>query len=216
MSNRTFLVTRTRYDETMNYLFYWAGEVIKEAQKKDFDVIDIKEEKVNKKDFVGRVKKTQPGLIYLNGHGNADCISGHENQILLQVNNNEDLLHGKIIYALSCRSARIFGKSCINKGTRSYIGYDEDFMFLFEQDKITHPLEDQTAELFFKPSNLLVINLLKENTSGESFERSQKEFRRNIRKLLASKSPQDDKASIPYLLWDMTHQVCLGDRSAKL
>lgn len=216
MNNHTLMITRTRYDETMNYLFYWAGLIADEAKSKNIDVVDLKEEKVTKNEFCGRICKIKPKVIFVNGHGNSDSLTGHNNQVLVQSNDNEKILSGSIIYALSCRSANNLGVNCVANGTKSYIGYNDDFIFIFEKDRMSRPLTDETAGLFLNPSNLIMTSIIKGNSSQESLNRSQKEFKRNIRKLLTNDSPQQDRSAVRYLIWDMTHQVCLGDTTAKL
>jgi hypothetical protein len=216
MTNFSILVTRPKDDLTTNYLFSWAGLVIKEAIKKGGKVFDLKEKRANRKEFCGVVKKTKPKLIFLNGHGNKKAITGHDQKILIQSNDNEDITSGSIVYALSCSAASVLGSKCIQKGTKSFIGYKNDFIFLTEQSFITRPLDDKTATLFFEPSNLIINSLIKGHTALDSYNRSQKEFKHNIRKLLTSESLQKDQYSVRFLLWDMEHQVCLGDTVAKI
>jgi len=212
----SILVTRPRHDETTDYLFHWAQLVIDEAESRGFKVLDLDGEKANLKDFSGRIKKVNPDLIFLNGHGSPTAIAGHNDETLVSVGKNESLLCNKITYALSCSSAKKLGQSSVEKGAKSFIGYKENFIFMHEKDKSTRPIEDDTARLFLEPSNLLVAALIKGNTSKEAFKRSQKEFSHNLRKLMTSESPQEDRSSIPWLYWDMIHQVCLGNDAAKL
>ena len=60
------------------------------------------------------------------------------------------------------------------------------------------------------------ISLLKRNSAGDSYKKSQEVFRQKVRHLLTSESSQEEKETLPYLLWDMRHQVCLGDHNAIL
>lgn len=83
-------------------------------------------------------------------------------------------------------------------------------------EKRGHPLADKTAELFLEPSNQVAISLLKGRTVGEAQQNSKKSFLRNIQKLLTSESTPEDSSALRYLLWDMQHQVCLGNQSAVL
>lgn len=214
--SKTLLITRPRYDEATNYLYYWAEKVISEAKKKNFTVLDLCGEKANKKDFTGRVEKLNPDLIFLNGHGDPNKITGQNYEVLVEKDRNETLLSCKITYALSCSAAKNLGQSAVDKGAKSFIGYKEDFIFTYEKDKITRPIEDKTAKLFLEPSNLIVTTLIKGNTAKEANIRSKKEFRKNLRKLMASELPQEDQSPVRWLFWDMTHQVCLGDGDAKL
>jgi len=202
-------VTRPKHDITTNYLYYWAGLVIKEAESKNIKIIDLKEKRANCKEFTNVVKKINPDLIFLNGHGDSNTVTGHNNQPLVENNRNESILDKKIIYALSCCSAKRLGVKCVKKGTQAYIGYNDDFIFMFEEDQTTHPTQDKTAKLFLKPSNLVVSTLIKNNSPKESYNRSQKAFKKNITSLLSSETPHGRKETLPYLLWDMKHQVCL-------
>lgn len=214
--SKSLLITRPRYDEATNYLYYWAEKVIGEAQKKNLTVLDLCDEKANIKDFTGRVEKLNPDLMFLNGHGDPNRITGQNYEVLVEKDKNETLLSHKITYALSCSAAKNLGQSAVKKGAKAFIGYKEDFIFTYEKDKTTKPIEDKTAKLFLEPSNLVVTTLIKGNTAKEANIRSKKEFRRNLRKLMASESPQEDQSPIIWLLWDIQAQVCLGDQSATI
>ncbi len=52
------------------------------------------------------------------------------------------MLKEKIVYAISCQSAKNLGKKSIKSGTKSYImGYDDDFIFVFDNWNFMHKLE---------------------------------------------------------------------------
>lgn len=210
-----FLITRPNHDITTNYLYYWSSLVIDKAFEKNIPVIDLKGKRANRKELTSIIKKINPTLIFFNGHGNNSSITGFDNQILIETNDNEFLLEGKIIYSLSCRSASKLGKCCISAGTKAYLGYKEDFIFMFDENCISKPLADKTVAYFLIPSNYLIISLLKKNTPQEAYKKSQQTFKKHIRKLLTSETVKTDKELIPYLVWDMTHQVCLGDQAVK-
>lgn len=215
MSN--ILITRPNHDITTNYLYYWAGQVIDEARERaSFNVTDLKGKRVKKDIFTGIVKKINPTFIFLNGHGNSKCITGYDDEVIIESTANENLLTKRITYALSCSSASVLGRESVKKGAKSYIGYDDEFIFMFDESKISKPLNDKTAKQFIKPSNQIASSLIKGNTVGDAYKKSQKLFKQTITTLLSSESPQDDIGQLPYLLWDMKHQVCLGDLKAKL
>lgn len=211
-----FLITRPNHDVTTNYLYHWAGLVIKEAQKKNFSIVDLKGKRANQKELTNIIKKINPSLIFFNGHGDDYLVAGYDDQILVRSNENEFLLKGKIVYALSCRSASGLGRDCIKTGTKAYLGYKEDFIFMFDKGCVSRPLSDKIATYFLAPSNHLIISLLKNNTAGQAYKKSQQTFKKSIKKLLTSESPQDDKMIIPYLVWDMNCQVYIGDQGAKI
>ncbi len=62
----------------------------------------------------------------------------------------------------------------------------------------------------------IAISLLKGNSAGDSHQRSQQFFERNIHRSLTSDTHSADKENVPFLLWDMKHQVCLGDKNVSL
>ena len=83
--NKALLITRPNHDPGTNYLFYWAGEVIIVAQKKGITVLDLSKDKATKKNFDSYLKRNQPKLIFLNGHGNKDSILGFDNEPLISM-----------------------------------------------------------------------------------------------------------------------------------
>lgn len=216
MTKRTLLITRPFYENPTNYLYYWSKLLIDLASRKNFTVIDLEKEKVNRKELEGRLKKINPELVVFNGHGNEMVIFGQDSEPLIITGENESLLSEKIVYTRSCQSAKILGVQCVKKGTRAYIGYKEDFIFMFDESKITRPLQDETAKLFLEPSNQVVISLIKGNSAVKSHQNGKRAYLRNIQRLLTSESSSEDTASVRYLIWNMTHQVCLGNQSASL
>src|SRR3989338_9661118 len=117
------LITRPEHDPGTRYLSRWSERVIEEAQKRNFDVIDLHKEKATRKEFEGRVKKIQPEFILINGHGSENSVTGHDNEVLVQHGDNEALLHNRITYAVSCDSAAVLGTECVKKGKTTFLGY---------------------------------------------------------------------------------------------
>ena len=216
MNNPSIIVTRPRYDLTTNYLYYWAGLIIAEAKKRNLEVFDLKDTKANASDFIGRVKKKKPNLFFLNGHGSYTTVTGQDGDILVSSDKNPEILSGAIIYALSCKSAQVLGAKAIASGAKTYLGYKEDFVFVYEDRNTTRPLQDKTAAQFLGPSNQLIFSLIKGNSTKDAYKKSQRDFKRNIQKLSVSSVPQQDKRSVPLLYWDMEHLVCLGNHNAKI
>lgn len=203
------LITRPNHDVTTNYLFYWSISLINLAEERKISVSDLGQKRANLNEFTSVVLKTKPTLIIFNGHGNDTEITGHNNEVLVDIKSNYHLLKGSVVYARSCKSARKLGPHAILSGCKAYIGYDEDFVFVSEEAKVSHPLDDKTAQLFLEPSNQVVISLLKGHTPTESNRRSKEAYKRNIQKLMSSSSSKEDVELIPNLVWDYMHQVCL-------
>lgn len=211
---KTYLLTRPEHDDTTHYLSRWSKETISAAQKKGMNVLDLSREDANMQKFESMVNKMSPNLIVLNGHGGDDTVTGHNNQPLVTAGKNEKLLKSKIVYALSCRSAKVLGPRSVEAGAISYTGYDDDFIFSYEPGNVSRPLHDETAKLFLEPSNLFVDSLIKGNTVDESRKRTESLLKKNLVKSLGS--TMADAALARFLWWDLRHFVSHGDLDATI
>ncbi len=207
------LITRPEYDVTTRYLSQWSEKIIKEAKNKGRSVIDLFRSKANRKRVISTLEKRSPGLVVLNGHGSENYVTGHDNEVILK-DGDRKAVSSKIIFARSCKSAKILGQNAVIQGATAYLGYKEDFWFRYNVAKISKPLEDKTAALFLEPSNHLVISLLKDHPTGYANNTSKALFRKNIEKLLIEGPSAEDYDTIRYLYWDMINQVCLGNEEA--
>ena len=106
----------------------------------------------------------------------------HDDEKLVAVGDNETILAATLVYALSCRSARVLGVRSVAKGARTYIGYRDDFIFLLTTAKQTRPAADRLAALFFNPSNPVVLSLLKDHSVHEAYAKAKRNYARTIRK----------------------------------
>lgn len=212
--SKTYLVTRPEHDTTTHYLSYWNKEMINAAQKKGMKVLDLNRENANRQKFESMISKMSPNLVVLNGHGDDNTVTGHNNQPLVKAGENENLLKSKIIYALSCRSAKKLGPKSVESGAISYTGYDDDFIFSYEPENVSRPLHDGTAKLFLEPSNLFVDSLIKGNTVDESRKRTENLLRKNLVKSLGSTIA--DASLARFLWWDLRHFVSHGNMDATL
>lgn len=110
--SRALLVTRPQHDITTYYLYKWSEEVIKKAKEKHISVIDLPGKKSTRKRVIGVLEKRSPSLVFLNGHGSENTVCGHNNEIVLKADDKKAVVD-KIIYARSCRSAKILGPKAI-------------------------------------------------------------------------------------------------------
>jgi hypothetical protein len=210
----SILITRPEHDDTTYYLSHWSKEIIALADQKGIHIFDLNREKAVKLEVESRLKKSYPNLVILNGHGNDTTVTGHKNEPLISVGENESLLKSRIVYAISCKSAKVLGPKSIDAGALSYTGYDDDFIFMYDPNKISKPCSDETAKLFLSHSQRFTESLIKGNTVKESFSRSKNILRENLMKSLSSDSK--DNALTRYLWWDLTHFVSHGDLNAAI
>lgn len=210
------LITRPNHDITTNYLYIWSDFIIDCAEKLKKDIVDLVGERANQNEFVSIVKKVNPRFLFLNGHGDEETVTGFNNEPLVKLSENSELLYKKVVYARACSSAKKLGKEAVKKGCEAYLGYDEDFVFMVDDESVLKPMTDKIAEKFLRPSNQVALSLVKGSTAGEADEKSKEAFKKNIQQLMLSTTPNWQKDLIPYLLWDYNHQVCLGNRAARI
>lgn len=208
------LVTQPNYDYTTRYISAWAQKAVDLAKGKGISVICLKEARANKREFESVIRKTQPKFIFINGHGDERSVTGQDGEVLVKVRVNEGILNRSVVYALSCQSAKVLGKESVKSGADAYLGYEEDFIFLYDERCRTNPKIDKTAKLFLDPSMALPVSLFKGHSTGQAYGNSQNEYRRTIVSLLSSEASSEQRTYIGYLIWDMKSQVCLGSRSA--
>lgn len=204
----SLLVTRPNFDLTTRYLSAWAKKIIELAKEKCDKVFDLNEQRARRQEFESMMKKNEPTLVFINGHGDWDIVAGQDNDRLVRVGENEGILKSKVIYALACRSGKILGPQSVKFGANAYIGYNDDFIFLYNQDKRMYPEQDTVAAIFLEPSNQVMVSLLKNHSPQEAHINSKKSFARKITKLLSSQSSAVESSAVKYLIWDMQHQVC--------
>lgn len=210
------IITRPNHDDATNYLFMWSKFILEAASKAKTTIVDLPGKKATRANFESRVKKLKPNFIMLNGHGNNDSVYGQKNEILVKMGDNDDILNNTIVYARACSSASRLGKACIKHTNTTYIGYDADYFFMFDEDKLFHPLADNSAKMFLEPSNYVALSLLKGHTAQEANQRSKNEIRKNILKLLANTATDGDQSMLPLMISNYNHQVCLGNGNARI
>ncbi len=208
------IVTRPQYDLTTRYLSAWAREIINLAEKKGFEVFDLEKERANKKEFVGRIHKTSPEIVFLSGHGTDTAVFGNNDELLV-TDSDCEILNGRITYSVSCNSAKSLGKNVGKNKNTAYIGYLDKFFFMADRNYLSRPLDDPRAKPFMEASNQVMVSLLKGHTVEEASRRSKDLFQSHYH-LLASTTDPNALQVAQLLWWDMEQQDCSGDLQAKI
>lgn len=200
------LITRPLYDKTTHYLFYWSEQLVQEANRgRSSFVFDIIKKRVDKKTIESFLRKKMGiRLAIFNGHGDASSMTGHNNEIIIS-SENANLLNGKVVYMRACDSGRDLGPKLMRAGAKSFIGYKESFIFPYDIDKVSRPMEDEVARPCLECSNQVGLGLIRGMTAGEAHEASLEMFREKIDQLSVSKTPS---YHIWFLQWNMLNQVC--------
>lgn len=210
------VVARTKHDDNNRYLFYWSQEVIDSAAKRGLAVVELNNERANRKNLTDVICGKDPKFILLNGHGKPEFIMGHNDEKMIVLGDNHELLKSRIVYARACFSAGGIGKTCEKMGEGScFIGYSHKYTFVADEHHISNPLGDPFAEPFRESSNIIPLTILKGNTVKEAMKRSEKAMRDNILKYETENVPGYSDIAF-FLKWNMAIQVCLGDEEASL
>lgn len=212
--NKSLLVTRPNYDSATHYLYHWTEPVINEAKKKQIPVYDLKDAKAKRSIFLSFLKSKCPGLIFLNGHGNATCVAGQNDEVILDKTVHASVLSDSIVYARSCDSGKILGNMLVQRGVLAFIGYVRKFIVGTTRSKITKPLEDPLAKLFLEPSNLIPTTILKGHTAGEADRRSKAAMLKNFQKMVSSVGSFEERFAARWLWSNIRSQVLIGDKNA--
>lgn len=196
------LVTSPEVDGLTRYLRVWSKRLIKRNNKKhDFLCLDGK--KATRKRTMGMISKKRVDAVLFNGHG-SDCEVAGYDEVIFDTDSAE-MLNGKVVHALSCHTAKTLGPKAIQCGAKEYVGYDEKFVALLQNDKIGHPEEDDTAALFLDPAFVAQEALLDGKSGQEAVTLAKKAYNRSILKALNSDVQSDNDQFIGWLLWDREH-----------
>lgn len=177
-------------------------------------VLDLDGKKANRKTFESYAKKHRPDFFFFNGHGSDTILAGYDNEPLLATGNNDSICSQSIVYIRSCSAAKVLGVSLIKSGVKAFIGYINKFGFMSLVDKQSRPLSDSLARLFLAPSNIVATTLLKGHPVIEAHQRSLREMRKNLRKLLSSGNPLSDSTGAVLLWSNIRGQTLLGNPNA--
>lgn len=212
-----FLITRPSYDDATTYLYYYAGLLLKEAEERGIQYIDLKRPRLTPENFTKIVKQKSPIFIFFNAHGDEKRIYGDKRSqgedVLVEEGKNHRLLDNRLVYARACWSAASLGKACVGG---CFIGYKVPFRFWHDEEWATKPLNDNVAKRFLDPSNSIVSALLKGNTAREAVEKSAMVTKKTMLKLLEEKTEPGALASIKVLWSNMDGLEVIGNQEMRL
>lgn len=211
---KTILVTRPSHDTTTTYLSYWAEDIIQIARTKSFKVLDLPSSKATRNLFTSYILKQNPQFLFMNGHGSPTQVTGHNNESLLDLSNTS-VIKNKILYAVSCDAAKVLGSKVVTEGAQAFIGYEESFGFVHSTDRDCTPPKDKIVDPFKTASNAVPQTLLKGHSVNESYLKSQKQFRDEIRKHALSDARPENKEIRFWLFWGMQCQKLYGNPHAQ-
>lgn len=213
---KRFLITRPKHDVSTSYLYDFSEDIVR-IMKTTQDIritvlygpqaIRSKAEKV--------ISKLNPGLVFLNGHGNKKSVMGHKDETILD-GKNIVLTKDKIIYALSCDSLEELGPLAVEKGAKAFIGYRARFMIIRDPTRSGSPNKDKNALPFKRACSTLIKSLVFGNTVRKSIDLTKKEYIHSIKSYgISEDDPYGDVPLIRFALaWNHEFLDAEGDLSA--
>ena len=204
--------TTANFELATRYLHDWVMTVINQASRYGINVTNLDGWMANRYRLETNIASKDPIFVWLNGHGNENQLGGQDNEIILDLSNN-DMLSGRVCYAFSCLTALELGPSSIAKGCLSYIGYSDEFVFLY--DTRATPLTDDYAKWFMWAGNEIGLSLLRGETTGQAYANSQALFDAAIRYWSESNDPVAPQM-LACLYQDKNFQELLGSATARI
>src|SRR3989344_2706380 len=199
------LLTRPRHDTATHYLYHWAGELIRVATERKVDLVDLAKGKAKKKAIQSYLAKNVCDVVLINGHGDAVSVCGHDDEVIIAVDDGDDLFKDKIVFIRSCESGAVLGQAIIRKGAKGFVGYVQPYIIPFQEDSFHDPLKDEFAQPILESSNQVGISLLKGRTSLEAHADSLKKYDEKMDELLTSGKSMT--FLIPFLQWNRDFQI---------
>lgn len=216
MDRDSFMITRPRHDIVTFYLYKWSESLIDLADEQGREVVDLKANKASREYFESYIENIDPGLVVLNGHGDENTIAGHEDEPVLQSEDNEGKTEDRILYVRTCRSAKKLGERCVKKrGADAFIGYKGDFALIRDSRRTSDPLNDKAAEPVMEASNQAPKSLIKGKPAGEAYSASQEAHSEELREILAGYT-LGKREIFNALASNRENQVLIGDGEAEL
>jgi len=208
------LITRPQHDKGTYYLYAWSKEIIDSAAGHGWTVDKSYGPKATRAEVQSRLEKNPPDFVFFNGHGSESEMCGHNLETILDESSSH-LLKGTITFARACNCVVKLGKSAVDKGCRSFIGYVGEFWFPRINKFESSPLEDIAAKPVLEVSNQIPLSIIKNHTTAEAVDSAKALALKHISKLILSREPYD-RAALKALSQNDDSLVYEGDGNAKI
>ena len=206
------LIARALHDKATLSAGILLNRVILHAFIRGYEIVDIRGPEFTRENLESMLELFDPDLVVLEGHGDPDKLGGHENEIVLDLNNVGEL-SGKIVFALSCNTAKILGIAAVDRKCKAYIGFEEEFLWV--QARPGDPIEDPYAKWFFKPVLASMLKLVDGGYTLIAFKTLTGELKKSI-----DYWSRVDSDLSPLMLMTLMHDYevsrLVGEKTAKV
>ena len=211
---KCFLVTRPNYDAATSYLHHFAKDAITISKRLGMHVNDLEGRNATRLNLENGMVKENPGLVFLNGHGDKATVWGYKDEVILDAK-NISLAKGKIVYSLACDSLAGLGDISISQGIKAYIGYMENFMLVANPTRHASPSKDNNALPFKAACTKLIESLLAGSKAGDAIDITKREYIRLIKSLGTSEDSYGDVSLVRFALaWNLEFLDMKGNPDA--
>ncbi|MBA7700631.1 hypothetical protein ES703_109352 [subsurface metagenome] len=142
------------------------------------------------------------------GHGSPTEFCGHNNEVILDITSIPDV-KDKVVILISCETAQRLGQSLINAGALSYIGWNDDLVWVCDSDLASTPWSDKMALTVMGPITDCVNIILDGRTVGEAYNTM-------LRELSENAEVEEDELVKACLEFNRKNAVLLGSGDATI
>jgi hypothetical protein len=210
-----FLLVRPSYDDVTTTLHSWADEVHASIQSANHHVCsDLSGDRAVRSNTESHLTQPCDCFIFY-GHATEDSLAPHGGlptyPAILDMTNSH-LLSQKLVYTVSCKSARRLGQDAVSRGCRAYMGYRRNFKYV----------ANSTVEGWFKRvANAALLHLLTspQNPSCDAaLARAKREYDVAYNHFKRGEGALDPNRVIAYsfLSWNRASLDLIGDRNMRL
>ncbi len=219
------LVVRANRDSPVNgdmagpmaYGHLWMGWILNSLRWRGGARLDLRGNDAVGVKFESAVRTEDSSLLVGCGHGNPEIwvgqyVEAERRYSTLMTTYNAELMRGRVVYLLSCNTARKLGPEIIRKGGIAYAGYNDEFVWTVESPE--SPAADRLAAPFGSASTTFPRALVGGKTVREAKEQTLKAFDGEIERWEKNEDPYAREV-VKWLLWDREAFTVLGNEEAR-
>ena len=206
LKNRALFCENTTDGVTTPIANWRIANVHPEFKKRGFTVVALTGTEDVRANFVPSAKNMLTTYIGGVGHGNYDLYTGHWGDHILEIGHYDSAeVKHKVLHFLSCRTARDLGPDAVISGAEAYVGYDENFTFVW--DDSTTPVNEFL--LFIQSDATFDLNMAAGVNAGQAFKATKQAFNAAIAQV-------PNTAAATWLTYDRDHIKLHGTAATRI
>lgn len=194
------LIASADYENVTHIIHDWSRDVVHNAIDAGNSVYVMNQEQYSRDNLRSGLLNLQPAFFFGMGHGYYFLTTGYDGEVVIQSDTiyyrdgqeyhapdvNMDITNGVVVYLLSCQTGEKLGKDMINKGTKSFIGYNRDFVFFTSSNPTVKKIYEG---YFMRPAMKIADSLCGGKTTKQAWQDGIDEFQKSIDTLFYSPDP---------------------------